>query len=789
MEIKCFVCGDMYDNPQLYFAHVKQYKIPLNATYNCTISDCYQKFYNFSSLKRHIKKHFETCREGAQNDKTEKTPIFLQDNVDCDQNFNVDTLPITYPKLFHYNNNIHNIYDSVTKFIVKLHSIGNFSRSDVNNIRQFVEDLILFPVLNFIDQCQNPDNYCEKTLSDVISDLKLLFEQVNSDFKVKKTLKEKSLIGDVNSFTINGNPKSNSIIMPLEFQFKRIFERNDYLDLVLNHMHTIESNSKFVNFIQGKLWKQKKSLYPNKITIPYMLYADDFGINNALGSKAINHSMCNFYYSFPCLPHISSKLDDVYLASTIKSSDVKIYGNQCFQELVKTIQKLEYEGIEIQSKTGIKRVYFIMGLLLGDNLGLNVNLGFAKSFSSHYYCRFCLIKKSEAQKEYSENESISRNRINYNEAIERNLKSETGISCVCIFNDIRSFHCTENFAVDIMHDLFEGVCHSVLCESILYFINTMKYTTLESLNVRLKTIKYEGLDKGNEKPKITLFELENHKLKMSAKQMMSFCQYFTIILGHCIPTTDQVWAFILIFFEMLEDILCYEVSELLIKQIRKKVEYVNKNYPILFKKNLTPKFHFLLHYTTVITQCGPLRNLWSFKYEAKHRDFKIYSHVITSRRNIPKSFSFKQQANFANFLLDNDTPEHTLFKKQYLDENTQIQISRLLKIPVENFDMYLEAHIWGYQYTTQKIISRFTTDFELFKICAIVKTKLNDIYFYCQQISIVFSAHYLAFEHGTVTQNIFLVNILDIVGPPVESIETPEGKTFVKLKEFYKSIY
>ncbi|KAI8115914.1 hypothetical protein FF38_00467 [Lucilia cuprina] len=36
-----------------------------------------------------------------------------------------------------------------------------------------------------------------------------------------------------------------------------------------------------------------------------------------------------------------------------------------------------------------------MGLILGDNLGLNVTLNFAKSFSANHLCRFCLIKKEK----------------------------------------------------------------------------------------------------------------------------------------------------------------------------------------------------------------------------------------------------------------------------------------------------------------------------------------------------------------------------------------------------------
>lgn len=46
----------------------------------------------------------------------------------------------------------------------------------------------------------------------------------------------------------------------------------------------------------------------------------------------------------------------------------------------------------------------------------------------------------------------------------------TGILCDSILNNIDSFHVTDNFAVCIMHDIFEGTCHYDLCHIITYFI-------------------------------------------------------------------------------------------------------------------------------------------------------------------------------------------------------------------------------------------------------------------------------------------------------------------------------
>lgn len=789
MEIKCFLCEESYNSPLGLFKHIKQYVIPPNVAYKCTFKDCYQQFYQKFCFKRHVLSHFQT----KANDTSSSTQKGMDCSFSCTESHespnNTGNENFEKIKIFNYEKELSKVYESATNFIIKLHTYSNFSKSDVNGIKNHLEDLILIPVLNFLGQTQNPDNPIDKTISDVLHDVKFLFRGISSNFKLEKTLTQKELISDVKLFPVDDNFKSSGVIMPLEFQLKKLFERDNYLDDILTHINNTENNPMYVNFVQGKLWKQKKTLYENKILIPYFLYADDFGINNPLGSKANRNSICNFYYSFPCKPTKKSKLEDVFLACSINSSDIKQYGNKCYEPLVEVLKKIEVEGIKIRSKNGIRNVHFIMGLFLGDNLGLNIALGFSKSFSATHYCRFCLITKSTAQTQTSENTRILRNRINYRESMQKGTMKENGINTVCAFNDIPSFHCTENYTVDVMHDLFEGVCHYILTEALVYFIKTMKYLSIETLNNRLKHFSYDDHDKGSEKLNITNNELENRKLKTSAKQMMALCQYFSVILGEFIPNQDSVWIFLIKFFELIDDILCYEVSEALVKQIKIKVENLNNEYQIIFKQKLKPKFHFLLHYPTIIKQSGPLRQLWSFKFEAKHKEFKIYSHVITSRKNIAKSFSFKQQMSFINYLLQLNNQEDFICAKEFYDFEVKKKISIKLKIPMETFTLYSEATIWGYRYNDKQVVYKFTNDFELYKIYLIVKTKCNKLIVCCKKLSTTFNIHYSAFECGTSYPTYTFINILDLVGPPIGPVQTSQGKPLLKLKEYYKNIY
>lgn len=263
------------------------------------------------------------------------------------------------------------------------------------------------------------------------------------------------------------------IVLPLRHQFKKVFEKDDMLCDMILHMNSLQKNEKFVNIIQGPLWKKKCELYPEKLLIPYFLYCDDLEINNPLGSHSSTHSICNFYYSFPCLPG-DTKLNNIFLAAVIKSQDLKKHGNEkCLKYLINEIIFLEEYGIEIVTSKGIYKVHFIVALIIGDNLALNLMLGFSKSFNG-LFCRFCKINKNSSQKAAIEIPDLMKNHENYEVDVKKQNSHMTGIVDECVFNRVPSFHVTDNFAVDAMHDIFEGICHYDLCSIILYFIQKKK---------------------------------------------------------------------------------------------------------------------------------------------------------------------------------------------------------------------------------------------------------------------------------------------------------------------------
>jgi hypothetical protein len=182
------------------------------------------------------------------------------------------------------------------------------------------------------------------------------------------------------------------------------------LDAFLNNHNHITTNFNNSNFINTNLWKQKSLSHGNKLVIPYFLYFDDFEINNALGSHS--SSIVGVYYSFPIAPHyLRSNLNNIFIAAIFNTKDVKFIGNErIFYQLIKNINGLDNNGLELNINGKKVNVYLSLGLILGDNLGLNAVLGFSRSFSSD---RFCLNSKNGTNFLANENVDSLRTKQNY----------------------------------------------------------------------------------------------------------------------------------------------------------------------------------------------------------------------------------------------------------------------------------------------------------------------------------------------------------------------------------------
>ncbi|KAL5237652.1 hypothetical protein ACI65C_005062 [Semiaphis heraclei] len=201
--------------------------------------------------------------------------------------------------------------------------------------------------------------------------------------------------------------------------------------------------------------------------------------------------------------------------------------------------KSKNTGIFVTVSNKVHHIFFSLGLIIGDNLGLHSILGFTESFVSSYPCRFCKTIKNECHVQTTEIDINLRNNINYADDLEINDVLFTGVKESCVWNEISSFHVTQNYCVDIM---LEGVCNYDIGLMLKIMIFDLKYFTIDKLNNRIELFDYGPVDIRNRPTLIASETLKGKgkKLKMSAGEMLCFVKNLGLIIGDLVPLNSEI---------------------------------------------------------------------------------------------------------------------------------------------------------------------------------------------------------------------------------------------------------
>ncbi|XP_075157315.1 uncharacterized protein LOC142230559 [Haematobia irritans] len=563
---------------------------------------------------------------------------------------------------------------------------------------------------------------------------------------------------------------TKGVIIPIKFQIKRFFEIEGMYEDFANHMNILSNCETIKNFVNGKIWKSKMKNYPNKIVFPFFLYFDDFEINNPLGSHS--SGLLGVYFSFPTAPdHLKCKLDNIFIAALLKSTDVKELGNdKCFFRLIEILNDLEKNGLEIQTKSGNIRVFFVLGLIVGDNLALNNILGFSRSFSSNHFCRICKLHKSQTTVAVEEDPGQLRNLSNYEHDVNLNDSKLTGVVECSIFNKINNFHVTENIYCDVLHDMLEGVLNYDLCHIIQHFIQEKTFD-LEELNIRKQSFSYGESTIGNIFPPITANHLKGFRLKASASEMLTFAHFFPLIIGEKVNTSTRIWKFVINLIELLDLVLLTNFTALDIANLKSHVCYHNEEYQKLFSDTLKPKHHFLSHYSTIVENSGPLVHLWTFHFESKHRELKTYTKNITSRKNITLSLAIKFGYNFAEKMLNFCSHNNVLGKVTYRAKCSPFckDLVEILGLKEEDlsFNCHSNFKICGTNYKKGGVVYCFGPKMRAFKILEIFALN-NVVYYLANELDVLsYDSNFLSYLINDKTRKLLIQNISTVKSPSV----------------------
>lgn len=193
-----------------------------------------------------------------------------------------------------------------------------------------------------------------------------------------------------------------------------------------------------------------------------------------------------------------------------------------------------------------------------------------------------------------------------------------------------------------------------------------------------------------------------------------------------------------------------------------------------------------------VFKMGPIKHLWTMRYESKHQTFKSIAKNITSRINVSYSLGVKASLKFTNFMKSEEIFSPSIIyhietpKKKIVDLFSNIESCDLdlfsfafgisgLKY---NNILYREDHILHIT-KDQKTIFYRIIDF-------LIDEDQIEAYVVCQEIITSFLEHYFAYQYikpKNKNVNILLISKFD--GPPVKIVTLPRGEKAIKKKPYF----
>ncbi|KAK3911554.1 Arabinolytic transcriptional activator araR [Frankliniella fusca] len=640
------------------------------------------------------------------------------------------------------------LYKSSLSLSARLYANPALNRTRVQEILDLTSD---FAGAGFLDILKT------KTLSMLqdynglqsdVDDLKLMFESMQSSLEGLDTehmrmnaLRDNKCYIDPKQFYIGEgetfkyvNGQKTRVPIDLHGQYismpkvlQCFFSLPGVFQSTIDYVEKLKTSQDFTNIIQGQLWKSiEERLFVNRQVFPLVLYFDDAEPNNQTGSHSTDHSLGCLYYFIPCLPqHLLSQLEYVFVAAVFLTDHQKRRNSETFRCVLNDLKKLETEGVEITGGLLTLRIFFAVVLIIGDNKGVNGITGFTESL---------------------------RNQVNYENDLLVNDVSLSGIKRECVWNELGSYHCTNNVSFDCMHDFYEGICHYDLSIILLDLIEN-NFFSLQTLNERVQFFDY-GLDSGNKPTIITLEHLRREKFKMSASEMNCFARNLGLMIGDLIPEGNVCWSLYLKLISILDIVTSPFVDTTAAPYLATLISEHHEIYRNVFRKTLKPEFHLIVHLPRIMGLIGPLLHVWCMRLEAKHRPVvKINANSQPCRNNLPLTTAKRYSLSLAaKFLSAQSFPDSIVFhSEESLLENCETYQSLQHVLPNSYLACSQNVKICGTTYEKEMVLAvKYLNDLPVFgKIECFVKPTVNtDMCFFVLKLYLTngFNEHMHAYD-------------------------------------------
>lgn len=210
-----------------------------------------------------------------------------------------------------------------------------------------------------------------------------------------------------------------------------------------------------------------------------------------------------------------------------------------------------------------------------------------------------------------------------------------------MFCIIRHFHSTKNIAVDIIHDLLEGICRYDIARLLNYFIFVICIISLDDFNSKLRAFDYGPGYNVNKPPELTEKSIKNGYIILSSAEMLNLVLNINLIIGPLANVDCKFWQMYLSLREILLIVFSTKLRPSTYQNLEKSIfEYLSL-HALHFP--MKPKHHFLLHYPRCMKLFGPHSKIFCLRFESKNQEGKAIAKTSPNRTNVNRTIAVKHQ--------------------------------------------------------------------------------------------------------------------------------------------------
>ncbi|KAJ8682346.1 hypothetical protein QAD02_018138 [Eretmocerus hayati] len=710
----CPYCDSTRSSSDGLLGHVKlKHKDLMCLETACTHFDCKKKFVNFHAFKKHsISSHAQSTSIASkpatlsENNQTRDSGMQIDGNFvrpasilteeckhddfipESDLGQGVNDLIAEYEK---HCDDIkiftETAYNYVASIVLKIYADPALARKNVDDVIGILIDFYNSKVMTMIlSKCVT------KNIDVMTQIINNAFSFFRSEHKAFTFFKERGYLimpETVTLASLYGSRTKNAECIPTtisdKLQFilmrevlKRYLSMPGVLEKIIKNIERLKRDESFNSVFKSEMYKEIEKRYVGKFFLLLLLYNDDFEINNCLGSHRVISKIGAVYCTFFGLPpEYASQLENIFLFQLHKYVDHRDYGNKIiYKRVIEELTFLQEEGIEVEFKGEILRIYFPLYAVTGDNLALDLNLGFRKGPNTAFPCRLCLAPMALVKKMTQENVELLRDPEKHDEQCSKN---EFGLLEVCVFHDVPHYSALTQGVEDAMHDLNEGICRYDMGFILHQLIYVEERFSLDDLQRRILEFNYTH-DR-NAIPSLSDNQIKKGYLILSASEMAFLVENLTLLVGDRVPKTNRSWKLYLFLREIMSIVYGESFSREVFAKLELLVDQHHKLYKLLTGKELTIKFHNLLHLIRIIMKMGPARLFACLRFEGNHKVFTAYAEANHNRTNPPFSLALKNQLGLA----------YRLCLNKGLDD--RLVTSERSKLVVESSDCFMFNHL------------------------------------------------------------------------------------------------